>query len=58
MRTISGNINATNIDATNITSGTINSARLPSPYDLQYYPADFYVALNPNGVGDATPTWT
>jgi hypothetical protein len=48
----------TNIDATNITSGTINSAQLPPPYDLQYYPADFYVALGPNGVSDTSPTWT
>jgi hypothetical protein len=58
MSTISGNVNVTNIDATNITSGTINSARLPPPYDLQYYPADYHASSSPNGVNDTTPTWT
>jgi hypothetical protein len=58
MGNISGNVNVTNIDATDITNVTINSARLPPPYDLQYYAADYYVALSPNGVSDTTPTWT
>jgi hypothetical protein len=58
MGNISGDVNVTNIDTTNITIGTINSARLPPPYDLQYYPADYDVALSYNGVNDTAPTWT
>jgi hypothetical protein len=54
MRNITGNVNVSNIDATNIISGTINSARLPPPYDLQYYPADYQVAKPP----DSSPRWS
>jgi hypothetical protein len=48
MGNISGNVNVTNIDGTNITNETINSARLPPPYDLQYFPADWQVPRPPD----------
>jgi hypothetical protein len=53
MGTISGDVNVANIDSTNITSGTINSARLPPPYDLQYFPADYQAGRPP----DSNPRW-